>query len=78
MRTLDREDVKGQLVRVFNAADGKVALEAPASPALDAGGNVGHLALRQARGAFSTPARSRSSICLPRRRCRTPGIRQGH
>ncbi len=37
---LDREDVKGQLVRVFNAADGKVALEAPASPALDSGGNV--------------------------------------
>jgi hypothetical protein len=37
---VDREDVKGQLVRVFNAADGKVALEAPASPALDAGGNV--------------------------------------
>jgi hypothetical protein len=37
---LDRDDVKGQLVRVFNAADGKVALEAPASPALDSGGNV--------------------------------------
>ena len=32
--------MKGQLVRVFNAADGKVALEAPASPALDSGGNV--------------------------------------
>jgi hypothetical protein len=28
------------LVRVFNAANGKVALEAPASPALDSGGNV--------------------------------------
>jgi hypothetical protein len=37
---LDAEAVKGQLVRVFNAADGKVALEAPASPALDSGGNV--------------------------------------
>jgi hypothetical protein len=37
---LEREDVKGQLVRVFDAANGKVALEAPASPALDAGGNV--------------------------------------
>jgi hypothetical protein len=37
---LSREDVKGQLVRVFNAADGKVALEAPASPAFDSGGNV--------------------------------------
>jgi hypothetical protein len=36
----DSEDVKGQLVRVFNAADGNVALEAPASPALDSGGNV--------------------------------------
>jgi hypothetical protein len=34
------EDVKGQLVQVLNAADGKVALVAPASPALDAGGNV--------------------------------------
>jgi hypothetical protein len=38
---LDADSVKGQLVRVFNAADGKVALEAPASPALDSGGNVG-------------------------------------
>ncbi len=37
---LDSQDVKGQLVRVFNAADGKVALEALASPALDSGGNV--------------------------------------
>jgi len=37
---LAAEDVKGQLVRVFDAASGKVALEAPASPALDAGGNV--------------------------------------
>jgi hypothetical protein len=36
----DSKDVKGQLVRVFDAADGKVALEAPASPALDSGGNV--------------------------------------
>jgi hypothetical protein len=37
---LAAEDVKGQLVRVFDAASGKVALEALASPALDAGGNV--------------------------------------
>jgi hypothetical protein len=37
---IDRDDVKGQLVRVFNAADGKVALEAAASPALDSGGNL--------------------------------------
>jgi hypothetical protein len=36
----DQEDVKGQLVQIFNAADGKVALVAPASPALDAGGNL--------------------------------------
>jgi len=37
---LDADDIKGQLVRVFDAANGKIALEAPASPALDAGGNV--------------------------------------
>jgi len=37
---LAREDIKGQLVEVFNAADGKVALSVEASPALDAGGNV--------------------------------------
>jgi hypothetical protein len=37
---LDTEDIKGQLVRVFDAANGKIALEAPATPALDAGGNV--------------------------------------
>jgi hypothetical protein len=40
MRVLDADAVKGQLVRVFNAADGKLALEAPASPVLDSGGNV--------------------------------------
>jgi len=37
---LDSDDVKGQLVRVFDAATGQVALEASAIPALDAGGNV--------------------------------------
>ena len=37
---IDSEDIRGQLVRVFDAANGKVALEASASPALDAGGNV--------------------------------------
>jgi hypothetical protein len=37
---LDAGDVKGQLVRVIDAATGKVALEAMATPALDAGGNV--------------------------------------
>jgi hypothetical protein len=34
------EEIKGQLVEVLDAANGKVELEAPASPALDAGGNV--------------------------------------
>lgn len=37
---LDTEDIKGQLVQVFNAANGVVALETSASPPLDAGGNV--------------------------------------
>jgi hypothetical protein len=37
---LDAEDMKGQMVRVFDAADGRVTLEAPASPTLDAGGNI--------------------------------------
>ena len=34
------EEIKGQLVEVLDAANGNAALEAPASPALDAGGNV--------------------------------------
>jgi DNA-binding beta-propeller fold protein YncE len=33
-------DIKGQRVRVYDAADGKVVLTAAASPVLDAGGNV--------------------------------------
>jgi len=37
---IDSADVKGQLVRIINAADGNVALEATARPSLDAGGNV--------------------------------------
>ena len=37
---IDWDDIKGQLVEVLDAADGKVVLEAAASPALDAGGNV--------------------------------------
>jgi hypothetical protein len=37
---LDPSDVKGQLVRVFDASTGWVVLAAPASPALDGGGNV--------------------------------------
>jgi hypothetical protein len=37
---LDQADIKGQLVKVFDAATGRVALAAPASPVLDGGGNV--------------------------------------
>jgi hypothetical protein len=37
---LDSDDIKGQLVEVFDAATGQVALTATASPVLDAGGNV--------------------------------------
>jgi hypothetical protein len=37
---LDQEDIKGQMVEILNAADGKVVLDAQASPVLDAGGNV--------------------------------------
>jgi hypothetical protein len=46
-RTVDRykhllgaNDLMGQMVRVVDAADGKVVLEAPLSPMLDGGGNV--------------------------------------
>ena len=34
------EDIKGQAVEVFDAASGKVAMRAQASPVFDAGGNV--------------------------------------
>lgn len=37
---LGTEDIKGQAVEVIDAASGKVALRAEASPVLDAGGNV--------------------------------------
>ena len=37
---LDVQDIKGQLVRVFDAANGNVALETTVAPAFDAGGNV--------------------------------------
>ena len=37
---IDSNDVKGQLVRIINAADGNIALEIAASPPLDMGGNV--------------------------------------
>lgn len=37
---LGTDDIKGQAVEVFDAANGKVALRAEASPVFDAGGNV--------------------------------------
>jgi hypothetical protein len=37
---LAQEDIKGQLVEVLDAADGKVALESSATPVLDGGGTV--------------------------------------
>ena len=62
--------IKGQLVEVFDAANGKVALEAPASPMLDAGGNV---AISPSGGGWPCfmLERSRFSICPRRRRCRS-------
>ncbi|MGO8758738.1 MAG: hypothetical protein ACLQG3_11500 [Terracidiphilus sp.] len=37
---LSAQDLRGQMVRVFDVSDGKVKLEAPLSPMFDAGGNV--------------------------------------
>lgn len=37
---LGASDIQGQMVRVFDAADGKMVLEAPLTPMLDGGGNV--------------------------------------
>jgi hypothetical protein len=37
---LSSDDIKGQLVRIFDAATGEVAFESPLSPVLDAGGNA--------------------------------------
>jgi hypothetical protein len=37
---LDGDDIKGQVVEVFDAATGRLALTASASPVLDGGGNV--------------------------------------
>jgi hypothetical protein len=37
---LDPDDIKGQWVTVYDAATGDIALETPASPVLDSGGNV--------------------------------------
>lgn len=37
---LDIQDIKGQLVEVYDSISGKLLLKAPANPILDAGGNV--------------------------------------
>jgi len=37
---LGSDDIKGQSVKVFDSANGKVVFESPATPILDAGGNV--------------------------------------
>ena len=37
---LDTQDIKGQLVEVYDSISGKLLLKAPANPILDAGGNV--------------------------------------
>lgn len=37
---LSTDDIKGQLVRVLDAATGEMVFESPASPVFDAGGNV--------------------------------------
>jgi hypothetical protein len=37
---LSSDDIKGQMVEIFDAATGTVALDAPLSPIYDAGGNV--------------------------------------
>jgi len=37
---MSSEDIKGQWVRVFDSVTGTVAFESPATPILDAGGNV--------------------------------------
>jgi hypothetical protein len=36
---LDDSDIRGQSVQIYDLADGKVELTAPASPVLDGGGN---------------------------------------
>ena len=37
---VSQDDIKGQLVEVLDAVDGRIALQASATPVLDAGGNV--------------------------------------
>jgi hypothetical protein len=39
-RKVGPDDLQGQMVRVLDAADGKLELESPLTPALDGGGNV--------------------------------------
>ncbi len=39
-RKVTTRDFQGQIVKVFNAADGKIVLESPLTPILDGGGNV--------------------------------------
>jgi hypothetical protein len=39
-RMISAQDLEGQIVKVFNAADGKIVLESPLTPILDGGGNV--------------------------------------
>jgi hypothetical protein len=39
-RKVSTPDFQGQIVKVFNAADGKVVLESPLTPIFDGGGNV--------------------------------------
>jgi hypothetical protein len=39
-RMVGVRDLQGQLVKVFNAADGKMVLESPLTPIFDGGGNV--------------------------------------
>jgi hypothetical protein len=39
-RKVGMRDFQGQMVKVFNAADGKMVLEAPLTPIFDGGGNV--------------------------------------
>jgi len=72
-KMLSAEDFQGQMVRVFDVANGKSVLEAPLTPIFDAGGNVAisHSGLRVAilsAGAiqiFQLPAPSPLPIAPP-------------
>jgi hypothetical protein len=39
-RMISAQDLEGQIVKVFDAANGKIVLESPLTPILDGGGNV--------------------------------------